>query len=123
VSAGEFLEHTWTLARSALADHIGDDALDDVDRRLAAAELPMCADVAVDRSTRCAVQWRTPIIDDWHRGWIVMTTVAATWHRVVFCVNGGAITRFITVPGREIDEFVERLQRGDLDDWLHATTR
>jgi hypothetical protein len=65
-----------------------------------------------------AATWPTHLVDAWSIGDIVVTAVAATWHKAVFRIRRRDEVRWVTVPGLEVDAFVGGLIAGEFDDWL-----
>jgi hypothetical protein len=58
------------------------------------------------------------LLDHRRRGAITITTVAATWHAVTLRADWAGGTRWISVPGGHVDEFLAALDGGALDPWL-----
>lgn len=124
ISADDVLAETWQQARDVLAQILDEASLIEVDELIAGDEpLPASGDAELYRRPEQpppADPWPTPLAARWVRGQVTVATVAATWHKVVLRVDAGGRTRWLTVPGDEIDGLIGRLTRGELDAWLHT---
>jgi hypothetical protein len=121
ISANEVLVSTWRLARPQLEPLVGEHWLQAVDHVVSAeSHLPVdpasCDDGFVFAGD--VAEWPTQLVDDWTRGDITITTVAATWYKVLLRISRGDDQRWITVAGDDIDRFVSELRSGALDRWL-----
>lgn len=124
VTAGEVLARIWSAARTLAATALGRDELELVDAlaagrvaiplegpptedgRVAGAQ-PLVGDGAVARSYAPRIRGAQRVVVE-----------SATWWKALLRVDSDAGTRWITIPGRALDEILEAIDSGELDQEL-----
>jgi hypothetical protein len=117
-TAGDWLTDLWERARPFGESALGADELHLVDhvvsgRRPLPLENPTDTDGFV-RYIPCDRNYDRRI----RAGGIVVTVTAATWLRAALEVHSEDSTRWVSVPGRDLDAVLDALDAGSLDDEL-----
>lgn len=123
VTAGDMLQEAWAAARAPAAAVLAADELALVDALAAGAsaiplEEPEIGDepIPLDRS-------RPRRYDDRRRPGVGVAVESATWWRALLRLTGPDETRWLTIPGRSLDQVLDALDAGLLDDELSAIVR
>ena len=119
VTAGDVLDRLWRAGRRHAAEVLDEAELDLVDRTVTGRsplplELPDDDDgvVGTVRTDRSYLPR--------HRAGVELRVLRATWWRAVLELHGPVGTRWLTVPGRALDDLLDAIDSGELDAELRA---
>ncbi len=108
-TAQDALDHTWSLGRPLVEPVLSDVELAEVDRLVDGVDPLPCEDpVLADEPLRTATPRRSYAARRMPDG-AVVELEAATWHRAVLRVELPTGTRWLTLPGRALDTFLDAL--------------
>lgn len=116
-TAGELLQHLWTQGRCCAATVLGPDELQLVDE-LVDGRRPLPLEEACDNDGQTLPVRTDRSYGPRRRAGVTVSVADATWWRAVVELRTGAGSRWLTMPGRSLDELLSAIDDGRLDDDL-----
>lgn len=111
-TAGDLLAGTWARARNQVENILDVSEIHEVDRLVDGKDpLPCESPCQADEAPRTPVPFRDYTTQN--LGGLTLTVEAATWQSAVLRVDDGHQRRWLTIPGRSLDGFLDMAHHPD----------